>query len=43
MSALWKDQIVVWIVGFPVVLIAIVLEIRHRRRERQRRKEGMSE
>jgi len=36
---MWKEQIAVWIVGFPVVLLALVLEVRHRMRERRRRKE----
>jgi len=36
---LWKEQIAVWIVGFPALLLAIVLEVRYRARERRRRKE----
>lgn len=38
---MWKDQIAVWIVGVPALLVALVLEVRYRKKERRQRKEGM--
>lgn len=39
---MWKEQIAVCIVGGPALLVAVVLEVRHRKQVRRRKKEEMT-